>query len=548
MTKDDPLDVLIHGWFEGRLAPDEERQLWEAVRSDPKAADRFVERAELESGLVETMKAAAELPAGVRLPGRTSRRPRRPQPARRTPPWIPALAAAGLFAAALLLAIARASRPEPAPAVAQQPPAPAPEQLPSAPPPEPSRPEPPRREAPPEPAPPPPETAPPPAPPPPPSPAPRTPEAPRPEPARQERPEPPPARPAPAPESRVAAATLERGILKAGSRNIRAGEPVFAGEPLHAASAGAALRMEDGTLLEPGPDAVVREIRSRTVALAAGSLRASVARAAGVPFLLSTPHAEVRVLGTKLFVSVGTDSTRVEVEEGRVRVRRLPDGPAADVAAGQFAVAGPGAAPTARPLILTRSFQDGAAPTPDYAGTRDTTLSSREPTVNLGTREMLGLYQAADHQLVTLLKWDISSIPPGSRVLAAEIAVWVTGTVEAAGYRVYEARRPWEEREATWRLASAGQPWQTPGAQADLDRGTRPLATLAPATPGLYTFALNEAGVALVQAWVRAPAVNRGLVVSGTGPAPGWEFNARESAPIERRPRLTVTYHPPVGR
>lgn len=543
--KDDPLDLLLHGWFEGRLTPDEERRLWDAVRSDPKAADRFVERAELESGLVEAMKAAAELPAGVRLPGRTSRRHHRPRPARRTSPWVPLLAAAGLFAAALALAVARASRPEPAPAVAHRAPAAGPEEPPPAPPPPPEprpRPEPPRSEPAAEPKPAPPEAARPAQPPP--APAPPAPDAPRPEPAREERPAPPPPS---ATESRVAVASLERGTLKAGSRNIRAGEPVFAGEPLSGAASGTTLRMEDGTLLEPGPDAVVREIRFRSVALTAGSLRASAAQA-GVPFVLSTPHAEVRVLGTKFLVSVGTDSTRVEVEEGRVRVRRLPDGPAADVAAGQFAVAGRGAAPAARPLVLTRSFQDGVAPTPDYAGTRDTTLSVREPNANLGTREMLGLYQAADNQLVTLLKWDVSSIPPGSRVLAAEITVWVTGTVEATGYRVYEARRPWEEREATWRLARTGHPWQTPGAQADLDRGTRPLAALAPPKPGFYTFALNEAGVVLVQSWIHQPAANRGLVVAGSTLAPGWEFNARESAPPERRPRLTVTYHPPAGR
>lgn len=540
--KDDPLDLLIHAWFEGRITPHEERRLWEAVRTDPKAADRFVEMAELESGLVEAMRAAAELPAGVRLPGRTSRRHRLARTARRASPWAPFLAAAALFAAALALAVAGTRRPEPAPDVAHRPPPAAPpEEPPPAPPPlpEPRRPEPPRPPAP-EPGPAPAPTARPLDPPPPPG---GTPDPPRPAPARENPPAPPPST-----ESRSVVATLERGTLKAGSRNLRAGQTVFAGESLSAPSSDAALRLEDGTLLEPAPGAAIAELRRRAVLLTEGSLRASVVRAPAAPFILTTPHAEVRVLGTLFVVSVAPDATRVEVEEGRVRVRRLPDGPAADVAAGQVASAGRSGAPSVRPLIRTRSFQDGVAPAPDYAGTRDTTLSMREPATNFGAREMLGLYRAADNHQVALIRWDVSSIPPGSRVLAAEITVWVTGSLQGADYRVYEARRPWEEREATWKFAASGQAWQIPGAQADRDRGARPLAALAPPQPGFYTFALNDAGVALVQSWVHAPAANHGIVIAGAAPAPGWEFNARESTPPDRRPRLTVTYHPPARR
>jgi hypothetical protein len=86
------------------------------------------------------------------------------------------------------------------------------------------------------------------------------------------------------------------------------------------------------------------------LAVTRGSVAASVARQpAGQPFVLSTPHAEARVLGTKFTLAVSSEGTRLEVTEGRVRLTRT-DGAAADVAAGQFAVAAKGTALFPRPL------------------------------------------------------------------------------------------------------------------------------------------------------------------------------------------------------
>jgi hypothetical protein len=47
------LDLLIHRYFERNLSEDEERSLWNRIAPDPRAADRFVEYCDLESGLVE---------------------------------------------------------------------------------------------------------------------------------------------------------------------------------------------------------------------------------------------------------------------------------------------------------------------------------------------------------------------------------------------------------------------------------------------------------------------------------------------------------------
>jgi hypothetical protein len=55
--------------------------------------------------------------------------------------------------------------------------------------------------------------------------------------------------------------------------------------------------------------------------------------------LFTTPHAEVTVLGTRLALTVSAEATRLEVQEGRVRITRLPDRASVEVKAGQFAVA-----------------------------------------------------------------------------------------------------------------------------------------------------------------------------------------------------------------
>ena len=125
--------------------------------------------------------------------------------------------------------------------------------------------------------------------------------------------------------------------------------------------------------------------------------------------------------------------------------------------------------------------------------------------------------RAGDVQGLALVKWDVSAIPPGSRILSAELTFWVTGAATGPGYRIFDVRRAWEESEVTWRRG-----WQVAGLQGDGDRGTRPLGALGTTPTGFATLPLNDLGVALVQSWVNAPAANFGIVfvaVSTTPPS-----------------------------
>jgi hypothetical protein len=191
-------------------------------------------------------------------------------------------------------------------------------------------------------------------------PPPRTPEAP---------PAPPPEPPVPAP-----APTLERekgntfaaiariekveGVVTLpDGTGIKANHVVLEGQGLRTGGASlAVLRFPDGTRIEAAGDTLFREIRAeggRRIALERGTLVAEVVRQApGTSIVFTTPHGEASVLGTTLRLIVDPEKTRLEVTEGKVRLRRLPDGRPMDVTGGHYAVAAPGANPTARPLPI----------------------------------------------------------------------------------------------------------------------------------------------------------------------------------------------------
>jgi hypothetical protein len=543
MDRDD-LDRLVHGYFERALSPDEEDRLFALMRSNPAAADRFVELSEMESALVETLRAEEAAPPEVSSPGRDSkRRTRVLKPPAPRPVW-PLLFAASLLLGFVALLVQSAGKSAPA-ETALRPGRPLPKPAPEAPAASIDVPVPTPRvqHRPPEPTP---------------APLPEpksvlaeTPVEPRTSlPKPEVKPEPAPiAKPAVTTEAEFSEIRVERvegEVVDLAGAPVTAGRPMSSGQGLEVRGAKslAVVAFSDGTRVELRPDTKLDRVllgaEQRKFTLSRGLAAATVAKQpAKQSVVFQTPHAEVTVLGTKLLLEIGKESTRVEVQEGRVRCKRLPEGPSVEITAGRFAVAAKGAALVARPVPAVRSFQDGVLPTPDYAGTRDTWISSSEPNANFATGNQLRLLKTAN-SLTTLLRWDVASIAPGSRVLSAELTFWVTGRLQG-NCKMYDLRLPWEESEATWKMAASGRSWRTLGAQNELDHGAKPVGLLAPATTGFYTVALNDLGVAVVQDWVNDKDKNFGILVAGPD-VNEWNLDSRESATPERRPKLTVTY------
>ena len=96
----------------------------------------------------------------------------------------------------------------------------------------------------------------------------------------------------------------------------------------------ARLVFDDGTaVVLTGPsDVLLADENGKSLTLRRGSLSAEVAKQpVGRPMRILTPTADIEVLGTTLAVNAGDDVTRLDVEEGLVRFKRLADGRSIEV-------------------------------------------------------------------------------------------------------------------------------------------------------------------------------------------------------------------------
>ena len=198
--------------------------------------------------------------------------------------------------------------------------------------------------------------------------------------------------------------------------------------------------------------------------------------------------------------------------------------------------------------IISGSFQDGVAPNGSYSGTADTYLSENAPTSNFGSSTALVLDgndpNPTGNDLVTVIKWDISSIPADSLVDSAQIEIDVFDA-SSGSYEIYEMKRNWVESEATWNIFAAGNNWQTPGANGPLDRGSTVLGAVTASAVGPYSISLGPDALTLVQAWIDAPGSNNGLIIANTTTGNGLDFRSSEYGTATSRPKLTIGYSPP---
>ncbi len=194
----------------------------------------------------------------------------------------------------------------------------------------------------------------------------------------------------------------------------------------------------------------------------------------------------------------------------------------------------------ARPTIVTDSFQDGVFPNATYAGTSDTRIKASRPTRNYGSSRKLDADGSPDKS--AMIRWDLTSVPSGSTLQSVSLTIRVFGKTRHT-YELYEVGRHWIEGEATWNQATATDAWQVPGAQGSADRGTTVLGTITAPVAGTYTFDLNPAGVAVVQAWIDNPADNFGLIVQDyLDASDGLDFDSSDVGMATDRPKLTLTY------
>jgi glucose/arabinose dehydrogenase len=173
--------------------------------------------------------------------------------------------------------------------------------------------------------------------------------------------------------------------------------------------------------------------------------------------------------------------------------------------------------------------------------TGDTTISENSPDQNYGG----ALYLFADgddpagsgKDKSALIKWNLSSIAPGTNVGSSSITLNVSDP-STQTYTASELKRPWVESAATWNAYDIGKPWEVAGAKGSLDRQSIVAGTTTtPSSTGRLTFALDPA---VVQRWVNDPASNQGIIIADAANSNGVDFYSREAVDSSQRPQLTV--------
>jgi hypothetical protein len=176
--------------------------------------------------------------------------------------------------------------------------------------------------------------------------------------------------------------------------------------------------------------AVAGERGGKQLFLAHGRLTATVPRQpADRPFLVTTPHAEVIVLGTHVRLDVSADGTRVSAGEGRLRVRGGARQPPVEIEANQFALVRAGAAPVVGDEAMRGVVLFVAANPPELFG-GDDLLIARLRTIGFDVRTVSGsdpsLLEEARASRLVAISASVTSADFNAplRELAVPLVVW----------------------------------------------------------------------------------------------------------------------------
>ncbi len=196
---------------------------------------------------------------------------------------------------------------------------------------------------------------------------------------------------------------------------------------------------------------------------------------------------------------------------------------------------------TPEPGAVFTALQEGVG----YSGAEDTmfnfddreTLYADEWFMRVGYRKHYS----------GLIKYDVSSIPQGSRIVCAALSLfaerWSGGPLDVGAYYV---TRENAVDEATWTWAASGVPWQEGGCNGSADRLQTPESVISVHTIyRWYHFDLTR----VVDGWVNGSLANNGVSLQALDRLDddtAW-FAASDDATVENRPRLVVLFVPPAG-
>ncbi|MGQ9494282.1 MAG: DNRLRE domain-containing protein [Anaerolineae bacterium] len=184
-----------------------------------------------------------------------------------------------------------------------------------------------------------------------------------------------------------------------------------------------------------------------------------------------------------------------------------------------------------------------------YTGAEDTTLHRDFPDSNFGNVWYLRV--GMRHKDSALIRFDLSVIPPGSRIVCAVLSLYAerwSGTPFELDVGVYRVKRQWLANEATWLMAQSGALWEVGGCNGPGDREQIPESKVTVTNIfKWYDFDLT----CLVDGWVNGWLPNYGVSIQAVDE---WDNDilyfdssndVNDFGSIEHRPKLFILYVSP---
>ncbi|HYV46070.1 MAG TPA: DNRLRE domain-containing protein [Myxococcaceae bacterium] len=146
----------------------------------------------------------------------------------------------------------------------------------------------------------------------------------------------------------------------------------------------------------------------------------------------------------------------------------------------------------------------------------------------------------------SLIRWDVSAIPPGVKVTNAGILFTVDrlpAKADAGPVSIYPALVPWTE-QANWQTYDGTNSWAVPGAQGlDTDHAAKVGAFPPTCTAANSICAVTPTGlIGVVQKWVDDPSTNHGLSLQNYVNDDDLQLIDSEAPVPGIRPKLTVQF------
>jgi hypothetical protein len=238
------------------------------------------------------------------------------------------------------------------------------------------------------------------------------------------------------------------------------------------------------------------------------------------------------------------------------------DGDAGDYTV-TFTVTDDGSPPRSASMDVDITVSSSSTTTLQLSGasvTEDTTIASGSyALLNYGgSTSMFGAGKGSSGAIArALIRWDLSAIPPGSRIVSAQMSLysnysyggsitinahrllksWVEGTLNGQQHQLDNPD------SACWIDYGYGVPWYAPGANSTADRDAAVISSAGGSGVGWYTWDVKDA----VQKWVDGEWDNDGLLLKAQNES---SSSLRYFVPSENpnqtlKPALVIEYGQP---